>query len=113
MGKGVWGTGWIGVWFFWVFQKALKIDASNTGYGSEMIEHEDDSHLRVETFGSSSACAIGSIGTGTAFLCLMPFTPSVALTRIFRTYHRLPYGIKASLWYGSAMSAPLLGHRCH
>lgn len=68
MGKGVWGTGWIGVWFFWVFQKALKIDASNTGYGSEMIEHEDDSHLRVETFGSSSACAIGSIGTGTAFV---------------------------------------------
>jgi hypothetical protein len=41
--------------------KAIKIDASNRDYGSEIIEHEDGSHLHVEAFGPSSACAIGSI----------------------------------------------------
>jgi hypothetical protein len=61
LGKGVWGTGWIGVWFFLGLPKAIKIDASNRDYGSEIIEHEDGSHLHVEAFGPSSACAISSI----------------------------------------------------
>jgi hypothetical protein len=47
--------------------KAIKIDASNRGYGNEITEHEDGSHLHVEAFGSSSACAIGSIRLGTIF----------------------------------------------
>ena len=47
--------------------KATKIDADNRGCGSEIIEHEDGSHLHVEAFGSSSACAIGSIRLGTIF----------------------------------------------
>jgi hypothetical protein len=41
--------------------KAIKIDASNRGYGNEITEHENGSHLHVEAFGFSSACAIGSI----------------------------------------------------
>ena len=76
-----------------VFSKALKIDASHTGYSSEIIKHEDDSHLRVETFGSSSACAIGSVRTGMIF-ALHAFTPCVALTWIFKACHSLPHGIK-------------------
>lgn len=67
MGKGIWGTGWIGDWFFLGLSKAIKIDASNRDYGSKIIEHEDGSHLHVEAFGSSSACAIGSTRLGTIF----------------------------------------------
>jgi hypothetical protein len=52
------------VWIvLWLFLKRSRLMLVTRAYSGEITEHEDDSYLRVEAFGSPLACA----RTGTIF----------------------------------------------